>query len=118
MLKAAIVLLADAETREGAGRMANALTTVKEFKDAGDDAILDFAARRPAGCRNSRTPATSTTACCRMSATRCRERASTAPAPTASRTPSKPPASPLLDEYHGHPRVRDLMLAGRQVVTF
>jgi hypothetical protein len=25
---------------------------------------------------------------------------------------------PLLDEYRGHPSVRDLMVEGRQVVTF
>ncbi len=42
MPKAAIVLLADAATPEGTGRMVNALTTTKEFKDAGDDAILIF----------------------------------------------------------------------------
>jgi zona occludens toxin (predicted ATPase) len=40
--KAAIILFADTETPEGMGRMANALTTVKEFKDAGDDAVLIF----------------------------------------------------------------------------
>jgi hypothetical protein len=32
MAKAAIVLLADTETKEGLGRMSNALTTVREFK--------------------------------------------------------------------------------------
>lgn len=42
MPKAAIILVADTETSEGMGRMANALTTVKEFKDAGDDAVLIF----------------------------------------------------------------------------
>ena len=42
MPSAAIILLADTETHEGMGRMANALTTVKEFKEAGDDAVVVF----------------------------------------------------------------------------
>ncbi len=35
MPKAAVILFADTETPEGTVRMAKALTTVKEFKDAG-----------------------------------------------------------------------------------
>ncbi|MDP9416996.1 MAG: hypothetical protein M3P48_04015 [Actinomycetota bacterium] len=42
MPRAAVILFADAETPEGTGLMANALTTVSEFKDAGDEAILVF----------------------------------------------------------------------------
>ena len=34
-LKAAIVVLADTETHEGMGRVANALEAVKEFKEHG-----------------------------------------------------------------------------------
>jgi hypothetical protein len=36
MAKACVVLLADTDTHEGMGRMANALTSAKEFIDAGD----------------------------------------------------------------------------------
>jgi hypothetical protein len=42
MNKAAIVLLAGTDGFESMGRMANALTAVKEFKDAGDDVQLIF----------------------------------------------------------------------------
>lgn len=42
MAKAAIVLLADSETPEGTGRMANALTTAREFAEAGDDVRVIF----------------------------------------------------------------------------
>lgn len=42
MLKIAIILLAGQETPEGAGRMANALTTTQEFQEAGDDVRLMF----------------------------------------------------------------------------
>jgi hypothetical protein len=42
MAKAAAVVLADIETHEDLGREVNALETVKEFKDAGDEAALIF----------------------------------------------------------------------------
>lgn len=41
-MKTAIVVLADIETLEGLGRIANALTATQEFKEAGDDVRLIF----------------------------------------------------------------------------
>ena len=38
MAKAASIVFADTETREASGRVVNALTTAKEFKEAGDEA--------------------------------------------------------------------------------
>ena len=45
MAKIAVILLADTDRPEGMGRMANALTTAEEAKDAGDEirVILDGA---------------------------------------------------------------------------
>ena len=42
MTKAAIVVLADTESKEGLGRVANALTSAQEFKEAGDEATIVF----------------------------------------------------------------------------
>ena len=42
MSKAAIVVLADTETAGELGRVVNALTTTKEFKEAGDEVALVF----------------------------------------------------------------------------
>jgi hypothetical protein len=42
MAKACVVLLADTDTHEAMGRMANALTSAKEFVDAGDGAVVLF----------------------------------------------------------------------------
>jgi hypothetical protein len=42
MAKAAIVLLVDTETKEGLGRMSNALTTVREFKGESQEVTLIF----------------------------------------------------------------------------
>jgi len=42
MARGCVALLADTDTHEALGRMANALTTAKAFADAGDDAFLIF----------------------------------------------------------------------------
>ncbi len=42
MSKAAIVVLADTETSGELGRIVNALTTAKEFKEAGDEVAIVF----------------------------------------------------------------------------
>jgi hypothetical protein len=42
MSKAAIVVLADTETSGELGRVVNALTTAKEFKESGDEVALVF----------------------------------------------------------------------------
>lgn len=42
MAKAASVVFADTGSPEALGRVVNALTTVKEFKEAGDDAVVIF----------------------------------------------------------------------------
>ncbi len=83
MTKAAIILLADTETSEGMGRMANALTTVKEFQDAGDDAVLIFDGAGTRWTRSWLTRATSTTDYWRTFAGACGGHASTAPGRTA-----------------------------------
>src|ERR671930_2517086 len=40
MPKAALVVFAGTEGREGIGRVANALVTAKEFKETGDDVMI------------------------------------------------------------------------------
>ena len=42
MTKAAIVVLADTETSGDLGRVVNALTTAKEFKESGDEVAIVF----------------------------------------------------------------------------
>jgi hypothetical protein len=118
MAKAASIVFADTETREGLGRVVNALTTAKEFKEAGDDAlvIFDGAGTRWVaelsradhkyhglfeGVRDVVGGACSYCA----SAYGVREQ--------VERTGVK-----LLDEYEGHPSVRSLVNDGYEVVTF
>jgi hypothetical protein len=42
MVKLVVVVLADTETHEAAGRLVNALETSKELKEAGDEVVLVF----------------------------------------------------------------------------
>ncbi len=42
MAKAALVVLADTDSREGLGRIANALVTAQEFDQAGDEVTIVF----------------------------------------------------------------------------
>src|SRR5919201_385740 len=41
-MKAAIILFADTDRPEGMGRMANALTSAREFMEADDDVVVIF----------------------------------------------------------------------------
>ena len=62
-MKAAIILFADTDRPEGLGRLANALTSAREFMEAGDDVavIFDGAASRrrasPSWTSSGDTPA-------------------------------------------------------------
>jgi hypothetical protein len=42
MTKGAIVVLAGTESRDGLGRVANALVTAREFKEVGDEVVIVF----------------------------------------------------------------------------
>lgn len=116
--KAAILLFADTETPEGMGRMANALTTVSEFKEADDDAILIFDG---AGTRWVPLLADAGHKYHRLLED-VRDQVQGACVYCARAYGVKDAIEvagiPLLDDYKGHPSVRDLMVEGRHVVTF
>ena len=118
MPSAAIILFADTETPEGLGRMANALTTVKEFQEAGDDVLLIFDG---AGTRwvpqlsdeefkyhglleDVRGSVHGACVYCARA--------------YGVKDAIEEAGIPLVDEYQGHPSVRDLMVKGYRVVTF
>ena len=118
MPEAAIILFADIETPEGMGRMANALTTVKEFKDAGDDAGLVFDG---AGTRWVPVLADEGHKYNRLLEDvldRVQGACVYCARAYGVKDAIEEAGIPLLDEYKGHPSVRDLMTDGRQVVTF
>jgi hypothetical protein len=118
MPKAAIVVLADTETYGDLGRIANALTSAKEFKEAGDETtiVFDGAGTRWVGELSKpdhrlHEPFESV-----------RDTVAGACAYCASSFGVKEEVEktdiPLLEEYAGHPSLQRLVSRGYQVITF
>ncbi len=117
MTKLAVVLLADTDTPEATGRMANALTLAKEGKEAGDEVrvVLDGAATKwaPELRREDRkyhrlfTDVRDEIGACVYCA-----RA------YGVKNELESIGVELLDEYKGHPSVRQLIVDGYEVITF
>ena len=116
--KVAIVVLADTDSFEGLGRVANALEAVKEFKDAGDTVrlILDGAGTKWAGELDKpehrihglyAAVKGELAGACSFCAT------AFGTAPELERCQVR-----LLSEYDGHPSYRKLVSEGFQVITF
>lgn len=117
MTKIAVMLLADTETAEAMGRMANALTLAKESKEAGDDVrlVLDGAGTKWAPelakedhkyhrlFEDVRDEAGACVYCARA---------------YGVKDEVESTGVGLLDEYKGHPSVRQLITDGYEVVTF
>ena len=118
MAKGAIVVLADTESREGLGRVVNALTTAKEFAESGDEVSIVFD-----GAGTKWIPALEAeehkyhglyasvrgriTGACDYCAGAYGVKAEVEAAGVT-----------LLDEYEQHPSIRRLLADGYQVVTF
>lgn len=116
--KVAIILLADTEAFGDWGRMANALTTAKEFKEAGDTVqiIFDGAGSKWVGELEKpdhkyhtlyKSVADRITGVCGYCAKAFKVDEAV-----------KKADLPLLDEFDGHPSVRKLVNDGVTVLTF
>ncbi len=118
MAKIAVVVLADVETHADMGRVANALETVKEAKEEGDDVRLIFDG---AGTRwiPELTKQESKLAPLYQAVS---DKVSGACAFCAAafgvRDAVKQAGVPLIDEYEGHPSLRTLVADGSAVLTF
>ena len=118
MPKAALVIFAGTEGREGVGRVANALVTAKEFKEAGDEVTIVFD-----GAGTTWIPALVDPGHRYHDAfEEVRDRIAGACSYCAGRygvTEQLEAAGiALLDEYEQHPSIRRLLADGYQVVTF
>jgi hypothetical protein len=117
MAKIAVLLLAEPGTTEAMGRMANALTVTQESKEAGDDVrlLLDGAGTRWAPelanadhkyhrlFEDVRDDAGACVYCARAYGVKDDVEAA---------------GVELVDEYKGHPSVRQLIADGYEVVSF
>ena len=111
-------MLADTETHEGMGRVANALEAVKEFQEHGDDVRLIFdgaGVKWPVAmsAHDHKLHALYQSVAGRVAGV-CKFCAG-AFGVTDAAIECK---LPLLDEYDGHPSFRELLAQGYQVITF
>lgn len=118
MAKVGIVVLADTETHGDLGRIANALTTAKEFNEAGDDATIIFD-----GAGTKWVPQLSDPDH-RLHGDFEKVKGSIAGAcdycagAFGVKDEIKQTDVPLLEEYSGHPSLQRLVSQGYQVITF
>jgi hypothetical protein len=118
MAKAALVVLADTESREGLGRIANALVTAQEFNEAGDEVTIVFD-----GAGTKWIPELASAEHKyhqRFEALRPRIAGACAYCAAAFGVRMEVEAAQveLLDEYEQHPSIRRLVADGYQVITF
>lgn len=118
MAKAAIVVLADTETHEHLGRIANALTSAKEFKEAGDETTVVFDGagtkwvpelsdpdhRLHEGFESVKDVVAGACSYCAAS--------------FGVKEEVEKSDVPLLEEYAGHPSLQRLVSQGYEVITF
>jgi hypothetical protein len=117
MPRIAVLLLADTETHEDAGRMANALTLAQEAKEEGDEVrlVLDGAGTKWAGELASEDHKYHRL----FETVRDRVGACVYCARAYHVTEAVEQAGiSLLDEYKGHPSLRQLIVDGWEVVSF
>ena len=118
MAKACFVLLADTDTHEAMGRMVNALTSAKEFVDAGDEAVIVF---HGAGTRWVPELESEDHRYHRLYADLLDHIAGACSyCATAFGVKDKIEASQvmLLSDYRGHPSLHTFVADGYQVITF
>jgi hypothetical protein len=118
MPKAAIIVLADTETHGDLGRVVNALEAVKELKEARDEVKLIFDG---AGTQWIPKLSEKTHRAHRLFVS-VEDRIAGACAYCAGAFKAtegvKAANVPLLDEYEGHPSVRQLLADGFSIITF
>ena len=116
--KAAVVILADTESHGDLARAVNALETVKEFKEAGDEVVLIFDG---AGTRWIAELSKPDHRSHRLyEAVQDRIAGACAYCATAFgvKEAIQQAGVPLLEEYDRHPSLRRLIRSGYEVVTF
>ena len=118
MAKAAVVVLADTGSREGMGRISNALVTAQEFDETGDDVTIIFD-----GAGTKWIPELANAEHKyheRFEAVKPRIAGACAYCAAAFgvRKEVQSAEITLLDEYEQHPSIRRLVADGYQVITF
>jgi hypothetical protein len=118
MAKVAIVVLADAQTHADMGRVANALTTTSECKEAGDDVTLIFDGAGTKWVRELSDPDHTLSKALEKVRDKVGGACSYCAASFGVKEDVQASDIPLLEEYEGHPSIQKLIAQDYQVVTF
>ena len=118
MAKAAIVVLADTETHADLGRIANALTSANEFKEAGDETTMVFDGAGTKWVAELSNPDHKLHDAFESVKDTVAGACDYCAGAFGVKEKLKKTDVPLLAEYAGHPSLQRLVSQGYQVITF
>lgn len=117
MVKAAMLVLAGTDTHADLGRLTNALAAAKEFQEAGDDVVVIFDGAGTQWVPELEDESHTAHALYRSVVDRVKVCDFCAGAFHVSEEVDESEVE-RVDEFEGHPSVRDLVVDGYEVVTF
>ncbi len=118
MAKAGLVVLADTETHGDLGRIANALTSAKEFKEAGDETTIVFDGAGTRWVAELSNPDHRLHEAFESVKDVVEGACSYCASSFGVKEEVEESDVPLLEEYAGHPSLQRLVSQGYQVITF
>lgn len=118
MAKAALIILADTDTHEALGRVANALITAKELKEEGDEVAVLFDGAGTKWVGELANPEHRAHGLFESVRDTVAGACSYCASAFGAREQVEASGVALLDEYAQHPSIRRFIAEGYQVVTF
>ncbi|MBX6763510.1 MAG: hypothetical protein K6T51_03585 [Rubrobacteraceae bacterium] len=118
MAKVAIVVLADTETHGDLGRLANALTSAQEFKEAGDEAKIIFDGAGTKWIPELSDPGNKYNKAFEMAKDQIAGACGYCASAFGVKDQIERSGVTLLRDYRGHPSLQKLVSEGYQVITF
>ncbi len=118
MEKVAVVVLADTETHADMGRVANALQTAKELKEAGDNVVIIFDGAGTKWIRELAKDGSPLNPLFNHVKDKIIGACSYCAGAFGAKEDVPSFGVALLDEYEGHPSLRKLVSEGYQIITF
>ncbi len=118
MAKVAIVVLADTETKEGLGRVANALTSAQDFEEADDEVTLVFDGTATKWIGELSDPGHKYNKPFESVKGNIAGACSYCASAFGVKEEVQESGITLMEEYEGHPSLAKLVSQGYQVITF
>ncbi len=118
MTKVGIVVLADTETKEGLGRVANALTSARDFEESGDEVAIIFDGAGTRWIGELSDPDHKYNKSFESQKNNIAGACSYCAAAFGVKGEVEASGVSLMEEYEGHPSLARLVSQGYQVITF